>query len=1152
MDKRLLLRIGCRGDVRFFWSICLIIISLACCLAFTQAYSFLSSEKATQPKFIAKRKADVKSQLQELEKANMPKEERAKAQDVLSKFVLVLTAIEEATKRRQTYTELINNLPKRLEETAEERKRLEAQQPRHFSTVNEALRDEYEKRRDKTLAEIEKLNSETARGGVRLVHITEALEQRSLNLDKFEKELLQDQGNTGEDDERDTLLSTRERLAAQAQNERVEIEALKAERTWLTKREVLHDALLNVARLRLKHIERDLDTIQQVQAQNIIEEYKTLGIQAKRLEEALLHTDDLVEKRRFAVQRETILIRQLTADYRQQLNQLNDQLQVHEARNAKMKRETEHLMSLVEKYTKGEQVAQRLLITFKRLRRERQRYSRDPVEVFKMQIHGMASPEDPLQQFKERESALTEALFALEDRLYKFDRTIDGRLAEMRIVLSAVEPAQRDKAIAEVHKDLEAQKTALREQQQVLTELNTKVSHLVSLYNEYVRMLDETYNLILNKLFLFRDGEPLSLIMLPSILESIDKTSQRLNEFLQLRFLQLWTDYLQTFPWRFLSGLLLAAGLGFAWWVRRRLYRLATTMLVISARQHDSLGLFAVILLVLQAAIWPLCMALLAWLYMTFISRSINLTDLDLALVRGCYISALILWAGLCSRAICAPRVGMYRFWHLRPEMSHSLHRAVILGCYAALIFLVPRQIVVTIAEEAGGETLARLLFLLFQSVLFMLMVIVGRRSGPFMATALARSREQQGFLWNIWPFIHLACLGGLVGIMSLEVMGYRHAAQFIWMHILESLSVVLALRLFLLVLMIRWIQQLVDTVFSAGSTSRQTDPEHELVDSDGNQRTDAVLRAVCYVFLVIVGTAFILEIWGVSVARLIMAPFAMQMLPRLAIILITVGIALFVAKISNLLAEYWLQQEPVTHESMNTSNRKLRTLTPLFLNLLKVVAGFSAILIILEQFGVATGPLLTGVGIIGVAIGFASQSLVKDIINGLFILFEDSLSVGDLVTLHNLRGVVEKITLRAVTIRDPQGISHLVPNSTIEVVSNETKDFSCYLLDMQVDGDEDIDIVLDVLRKIHEDMRLDPDYAEDLLAPADMVGLERFEGDVVVVRIRLLTRPKRHLDIGREFNRRIKSAFDQRGIHLPSPGYKVALKMQDNTELQF
>ena len=1155
MDKRLLMT-GCRGEAQLIWIIWLTVISLSFCFALTHAYTLLSSEKAAQPQQIIRRKAEVKSQLQELEKSNITKEERAKAQDELSRLLLMLTAIEEATQRQQDYTSLVEHLPQRLEEIARERGELKAQPPHHFATVNESLHEDYEQRRKAIQTEIEKLNSETARGGVRLAHITAMLEQRSLTLANVEKELLQGQSDTDEDAEREAVLSSaRERLVIEAQKEYIEIEALKAERAWLTKRDVLHDALLNVARLRLKHTERALDIIQQQLAKALHQEHAALQAEAKRLEAALLHADDVGERRRFAVQQETTSIRQRTLAYRRRLTDLDHQGQMQEARNAKMKQEAEHLISLVEKYTKGEQVAQRLLLTFKRLRREKKQYSRDPIEVFKMQLHTMELPDDPLQDFKEQERILTEALFVLEDQLYKFDHKAEGRLADMRIILSAAQAASRDKAIAGLRMDLETQKTALREQQQVLSKLSAAASLLVSLHNEYVRMLDESYDLILNKMFLLRDGEPLSLFMIPSILESINRTEQRLNKFFQLRAIQLWEEYLPATLWRGLSGLLLLASLSVAWWGRNRLYRLAAAMFAPSGHRCDSPGVAAAFLLVLRAAIWPLCMACLAWLYTTFISRSSSLTDLDLALVRSCYILALILWVGLSSRAIFAFQVGTYRFLNLQPEMRHSAHRAIILGCVAALIFLAPRQMVVTLAEDEGAETFARLLLLCFQSVLLLLMMVVGRRGGPFMAVALARSRERHGVLWNTWPFIHLACLVGLLGIMALEVMGYRHAAQFGWWRILESLSVVLLLRLFLFAAMLQWVKQLVDTVFSTGSAAQSDAPAQEgndLDDLDDSEGAATALKVGCHVLLVLLGVTLILEIWGVSITRIFMGPLAMQMLPRIGIIALTVGAAIFVTKISNLLAKCWFERQPVSHASLETSNRKLRTLTPFLLHLLKVITILVAALIILEQVGIATGPLLTGIGIAGVAIGFASQSLIKDILNGLFILFEDSLSVGDLVTLNGLRGVVEKVTLRAVTIRDPQGVSHLIPNSTIEVVSNETKDFSCYLLDMQIDGDEDIDVVLDVLRNIHEDMRCDPEYEGDLLAPADMVGLERFEGDVVVVRIRLLTRPKRHLDIGREFNRRIKAAFDQRGIQLPSPGYKVALKMQTNTESPF
>jgi moderate conductance mechanosensitive channel len=189
-----------------------------------------------------------------------------------------------------------------------------------------------------------------------------------------------------------------------------------------------------------------------------------------------------------------------------------------------------------------------------------------------------------------------------------------------------------------------------------------------------------------------------------------------------------------------------------------------------------------------------------------------------------------------------------------------------------------------------------------------------------------------------------------------------------------------------------------------------------------------------------------------------------------------------------------------------------------------------------LEQLGISTGPILTGVGIFGLAVGFASQSLIKDVINGLFILFEDSLSVGDVVTLRSISGQVEKVTLRAVTIRDLAGKVHVIPNGTIDMITNMTKDYSRYILDIGVAYRENVDDVIAMLREIDAGMRQDPVYGKDILEPIEILGLDRFEDSAVIIRARLKTRPLQQWRIGREFNRRIKMVFDKRGIEMPFP----------------
>ena len=136
------------------------------------------------------------------------------------------------------------------------------------------------------------------------------------------------------------------------------------------------------------------------------------------------------------------------------------------------------------------------------------------------------------------------------------------------------------------------------------------------------------------------------------------------------------------------------------------------------------------------------------------------------------------------------------------------------------------------------------------------------------------------------------------------------------------------------------------------------------------------------------------------------------------------------------------------------------------------------------------------------VAIGLASQSLIKDVINGLFILFEDSISVGDVARLRDISGVIEKITLRAVVLRDLHGDVHVIPNSSIDLVTNKTKVFSRYLLDVGIAYREDVDAVMNIMREVDEDMHKDMRYGYNMLEPIEMWGLDRFGDSAVYGRI--------------------------------------------------
>jgi small conductance mechanosensitive channel len=202
---------------------------------------------------------------------------------------------------------------------------------------------------------------------------------------------------------------------------------------------------------------------------------------------------------------------------------------------------------------------------------------------------------------------------------------------------------------------------------------------------------------------------------------------------------------------------------------------------------------------------------------------------------------------------------------------------------------------------------------------------------------------------------------------------------------------------------------------------------------------------------------------------------------------------------------------------------------------LLSAILGITS-MIVLQDLGFAIGPILAGAGVVGVAVGFGAQTLVKDVITGFFILMEDQIRVGDVVEIARKSGVVERVTLRMVTLRDLSGHVHFVRNSDISVVTNMTKDFSYYVFDVGVAYKENVDSVIEILKQIDDDMRNDPDYKSDILEPLEILGLDKFADSAIIVKARTKTLPIRQWRVGREFNRRIKNTFDKLNIEIPFP----------------
>jgi len=217
-------------------------------------------------------------------------------------------------------------------------------------------------------------------------------------------------------------------------------------------------------------------------------------------------------------------------------------------------------------------------------------------------------------------------------------------------------------------------------------------------------------------------------------------------------------------------------------------------------------------------------------------------------------------------------------------------------------------------------------------------------------------------------------------------------------------------------------------------------------------------------------------------------------------------------------------------------SEKRAKTLTSVIQNFLIILVFVVAVITIIGQLGIEIAPFLATAGIAGVAIGFAGQSLIKDIINGFFLLLWDQIRVGDYVQLSEKRGLVEMINLKMTIIRDFNGNVHYIPNGTIDVVTNMTKDYSRYLFEIGVAYRENVDEVIDIIKEIDNELRKDPNFKEDILEPIEIFGLDEFADSALIIKARTMTKPLKQWRIKREFNKRLKKKFDEKDIEIPFP----------------
>ena len=275
----------------------------------------------------------------------------------------------------------------------------------------------------------------------------------------------------------------------------------------------------------------------------------------------------------------------------------------------------------------------------------------------------------------------------------------------------------------------------------------------------------------------------------------------------------------------------------------------------------------------------------------------------------------------------------------------------------------------------------------------------------------------------------------------------------------------------------------------------------------------------------------FLKQIQGISWEQILLTCF------RILIILLLAWVGMFLLKKLLLrLEQRLLKQSKTAGEPPTESEKRVETLIRLIRQAAFIVLWVTVILIILREIGVDVGPILASAGIVGLAVGFGAQNLVRDFISGFFFILENQVRVGDVAIVNGTGGLVEGVNFRTIVLRDLGGIVHVFPNGSISTLSNLTNDWSAYVFDIGVAYKENTDQVIAVMKSVGDKMKQDETLGPLMLEEPEIFGVDKFDNSAVVIKGRIKTKPICQWQVGREYLRRIKLAFDEAGIEIPFP----------------
>ena len=469
--------------------------------------------------------------------------------------------------------------------------------------------------------------------------------------------------------------------------------------------------------------------------------------------------------------------------------------------------------------------------------------------------------------------------------------------------------------------------------------------------------------------------------------------------------------------------------------------------------------------------------------------------------------ATLVVWVA--ARFIFAPLAPQHRLFVMD---DRTAVRAVALAVVIALIFSFTRSSVGLVQLLSGGEELVAILRLAVTMVSILIALV-------FLLTARVDAPGRP--ILTVWPWLGIAVLAlcSVFWILN-AVLGARQA----------SMATLLAFVLFL------WVPVIDATL------RRWLNPRNDTDDARG--RVAGTIRRIFITLVLLLAGAFFLQGAGVPLFALLSTPIGSAIVNALGnVVLATVAAAAFWTLFSDWV-DRWIERERETALANADTDglgegeggtaiigTRAQTLLPLFRATVLVVTIAAAALMILSAIGVDIGPLLAGAGVIGLAIGFGAQALVRDVVSGVFFLIDDAFRVGEYLEIGELRGEVEKISVRSMQLRHHRGMVQTIPFGELRHITNYSRDWVIYKQDFLVPFDTDIEKVRKLIKKLGQEMLANPDYGHLFIEPMKSQGVTRIEEAGMVVRTKFTCKPRQQFLLRRYVNLNIQRLFHENGI---------------------